>query len=84
VDRSQMNKELVKYLCEEVLEPGISIDPDTPLLSSGLMDSYALNRVIQRIEAITSRKIALSKVSPADFDSVTQMLDTAERVGTPA
>jgi acyl carrier protein len=66
-----------------VRDPGAAIDADAPLVSSGMLDSFALIEVVHELEKITSRRIPASKVSPRDLDTVRQMFATADRVGTP-
>ena len=54
---------------------------DTPLVSSGLVDSFALIEVLLQLEKVTGRKISASAVRPSDLDTVAEMLCTAERIG---
>jgi acyl carrier protein len=66
-----------------VRNPGMAIEVDTPLVSSGMVDSFALIEIVHELEKITSRRIPASKVSPRDLDTVRRMFATADRVGTP-
>jgi acyl carrier protein len=59
------------------------IAEDTPLVSSGLVDSFALIEVLLELEKVTKRKISPGKVGAKDMDTVSLMLKTAERVGIP-
>ena len=75
---------MIRYLKETVLrKPEISLGPDTPLVSSGMIDSFALVEALFELERITNRRIPAIKVAPADMDTVTKMFETAERVGKP-
>ena len=75
---------MIEYLKTKVLRnPSINIDEDTALVSSGIVDSFALIDVLLHLEKVTNRKISPGKVSPRDMDTVRQMLATAERVGKP-
>lgn len=56
---------------------------DTPLVTSGLIDSFALIEVLMKLESITDRKIPASRVKPAELDTVSKMLALAERIGKP-
>ena len=77
-------EQMIEYLRVKVLEnPAADIGEETPLVSSGLIDSFALIDVLLRLEKVTSRKISPGKVSPRDMDTVRLMLATAERVGKP-
>lgn len=75
---------MIGYLKTTVLgNPGMEILEGTPLVSSGLIDSFALIDVLLHLEKVTNRKISPGKVSPREMDTVKLMLDTAERVGKP-
>jgi acyl carrier protein len=77
-------EQMIGYLKTRVLrDPSINIDEDTVLVSSGLVDSFALIDVLLHLERVMNRKISPGKVSPRDMDTVRQMLSTAERVGKP-
>lgn len=60
-----------------------NIQIDTPLVSSGLIDSFALVEVVLKIESVTGRKIPRGRVRPADLDTVSKMLALAEKIGVP-
>ena len=66
-----------------VRRPGIQVLPNTPLVSSGLIDSFALIEIFLKLEQMTGRKIPASKVQAKDMDTVQLMLATAERIGKP-
>jgi acyl carrier protein len=73
---------MIDYLKHTVLQnPKLEIREDTPLVSSGLMDSFALIDVLLKLEKLTGRRIPASRVSPQDLDTVAKMFATAERVG---
>ena len=75
---------LIEYLKKQVLNNSqIEINEDSALVSSGLIDSFALIEVLLELEKITGRRIPAGRVNPADMDTVRKMLDIAERVGTP-
>ena len=61
----------------------VRLAEDTPLVSSGLIDSMAVVGIIAKLEDVTSRRMPAGKVHPRDLDSVKKMLATAERVGKP-
>jgi acyl carrier protein len=76
--------EMTAYIQSQfVRRPGIQVSPDTPLVSSGLIDSFALIEIFLKLEHVTGRKIPASKVQAKDMDTVQLMLATAERIGKP-
>lgn len=83
MENSVAVQELIEYLKQRVLHDSqIEIDEDSALVSSGLIDSFALIEVLLELEKITGRRIPAGRVSPADMDTVRKMLAVAESVGT--
>jgi len=77
-------EELIEYIRRELIRrPNVQIDADTPLVSSGLIDSFSLVDVLSKLEEVTDMRIAASKVQPKDMDTVRLMLATAQHVGKP-
>ena len=74
-------QEMVEHVVQLIRKPGISIDENTPLVSSGLIDSMALVDLLLKLEDLTHKRIPAGKVQPKDMDTVTKMFATAERVG---
>jgi len=73
---------LIDFLRQQILRRAdIPLDEDTPLVSSGLVDSFALVDIIGELENVTNSRIPVGKVSPQDLDTVRKMLDTAKRLG---
>lgn len=66
-----------------IRKPGVPIDENTPLVSSGLIDSMALVDVLLKLEDITRLRIPAGKVQPKDMNTIALMFATAERVGKP-
>ena len=84
MDQSVSHARMIEYLKTEILsDPEAEIEPHTPLVSSGMVDSFSLVLVVHELERITALKIPASKVAPQDLDTVSQMFATATRVGTP-
>lgn len=78
------SESMIRYLKEKVLrKPGAVIEPDTPLVSSGMVDSFALVETLFELERITNLRIPAVKVAPADMDTVRKMFETAARLGKP-
>jgi len=75
---------LIEYILREVIRrPEVRIAEDTPLVSSGLIDSLALVDILFQIEQVTNLRIPAGKVQAKDMDTVRLMLATAQRVGRP-
>jgi acyl carrier protein len=78
------SQEIIEYIVSEVLRaPGSKINEDTPLVSSGLIDSFALVDILMKVEDVTQMRIPAGKVQPKDMDTVRLMFETAQRVGKP-
>jgi acyl carrier protein len=76
-------QEMIEHILQLIRNPGATIDENTPLVSSGLIDSMALVDVLVKLEDLTHRRIPAGKVQPKDMDTVAKMFATAERVGKP-
>lgn len=77
-------EKIIDYIVNEVIRrPGIHIDEDTPLVSSGLVDSFALVDILLAVEDITRIHIPAGKVRSKDMETVRIMLATAQRLGKP-
>jgi len=76
-------KQMVEFILKRIRKPNLTIDENTPLVSSGLVDSMALGDLLLELEDVTHMRIPPGKVKPKDLDSVTLMFATAARVGKP-
>jgi len=74
---------MVEHLSGIVRQPSSPLDEDTPLVSSGLIDSLGLLDVLVKLEELTQLRIPPGKVQPKDLDTVALMFATAQRVGKP-
>ena len=72
---------MIEHVAQLIRKPGMSIDENTPLVSSGLIDSMDLVDLLLKLEDLTNRRIPAGKVQPKDMDTVAKMFATAERVG---
>jgi len=79
-----MMQELIGFISEKVIKGKSEIAEDTPLVSSGLIDSLALIEIFLKLQKITGRKIPATKVEATDMDTVRLMFATAEKFGKPA
>jgi len=77
-------EQIIQYLTTKVLrDSNAHIDLDTPLVSSGMVDSFALLETLLELEKVTNRQIPPLKVESKDMDTVRLMFSTAARVGKP-
>ena len=84
MDGATQAQSLLNYVIHEVVRrPGIVLTADSPLVSSGLVDSLALVDILTKLEDVTALRIPAGKVQPKDMDTVNLMLLTAKRVGRP-
>jgi acyl carrier protein len=75
---------IIDYIVKEIIRrPEFAITEDTPLVSSGLIDSLALVDILARLEDVTRMRIPAGKVHAKDMDNVRDMFATAMRVGKP-
>jgi acyl carrier protein len=81
---TEQARQMIDFIvCEVICRPGVQIDEDTPLVSSGLIDSLALVDILLTLEDVTHMRIPAGKVQPKDMDTVALMLGTAQRMGRP-
>jgi acyl carrier protein len=81
---NEQAQQVIEYIVKEVIRrPGVEISEDTPLVSSGLIDSLALVNILLKVEDVTQMRIPAGKVRPKDMDTVNLMFATAQRLGKP-
>jgi acyl carrier protein len=73
--------QMIEYILRRIRKPSLTIDENTALVSSGLVDSMALGDLMLTLEDLTHMRIPPGKVKPNDFDTVAKMFATAARVG---
>ncbi len=76
-------KQMMDFILQRIRKPNLAIDENTPLVSSGLVDSMALGDVLMTLEDLTRKRIPPGAVKPKDLDTISLMFATAERVGRP-
>ncbi|MFY9947576.1 MAG: acyl carrier protein, partial [Candidatus Sulfotelmatobacter sp.] len=76
-------QQMIDHIRRLVRNSNLKIDENTPLVSSGLIDSMALVDLLLRLEDLTHMRIPAGKVQPKDLDTVAMMFLTAQRVGKP-
>ena len=80
---SEQTEQMIEHIRELIRKPNVAIDENTPLVSSGLIDSMALVDLLIKLEDITNMRIPAGKVQPKDMNTVSLMFATAQRVGKP-
>ena len=76
-------QQMIEHILHLIRKPGVTIDENSPLVSSGLIDSMALVDLLLKLEDLTHMRIPAGKVQPKDLDTVAKMFATAARVGKP-
>lgn len=76
-------RRVIDYILRRIRKPTLVIDENTPLVSSGLVDSMALGEVVLELEDLTNTRIPPGAVKPKDLDTVAKMFATVQRVGKP-
>jgi acyl carrier protein len=76
-------QQMIEHVVRLIRKPGVPLDENTPLVSSGLIDSMALVDLLLKLEDLTYLRIPAGKVQPKDLDTVAKMFATAQRVGKP-
>ena len=68
LQKQEYAERIIDYVLREVIgRPGVEIKIDTPLVSSGLIDSLALVNILLELETVTRLRIPASKVQPKDM-----------------
>jgi acyl carrier protein len=76
-------QQMIEHIVRLIRKPGLAIDENTPLVSSGLIDSMALVDLLLKLEELTHMRIPPGKVQPKNLETVAMMFATAQRVGKP-
>jgi acyl carrier protein len=80
---SEEAQQMIEHIAGLIRKPAVTLDENTPLVSSGLIDSMALIDLLVKLEELTHMRIPAGKVQPKDLDTVAKMFATAQRVGKP-
>ena len=76
-------EQMIQHILRLIRKPKLALDENTPLISSGLIDSLTLVRVLQKLEDVTHTRIPAGSVQPQDLNTVAMMFAAAQRVGQP-
>ena len=77
------SQQMIEHIVRLIRKQNIAVDENTPLVSSGLIDSMELVDLLLKLEDLTRLRIPAGKVQPKDMDTVAKMFATAQRVGKP-
>jgi acyl carrier protein len=77
MDNSAMRSGVREAVAEVV---GRNVEDSEAIVSSGLVDSLSVVKLILRLEKKLNVRIPRANLQPDDFDSVDQIIDTLERV----
>lgn len=77
------SQRMIEHIVRLIRKQNIAVDENTPLVSSGLIDSMELVDLLLKLEDLTRLRIPAGKVQPKDMDTVAKMFATAQRVGKP-
>ena len=80
---TDQKQQIIEFIMKTIVREGLQISEDTPLVSSGLNDSFALVDILNKLEEVAKMRIPAGKVQPKDMDTVRRMFETAQRVGKP-
>jgi acyl carrier protein len=76
MDLTEMKEDVLKYIIKEYMEDvDEEINYDTPLISSGHVDSFSMVSLLVYIENKFKIKIPPSKATPEAFDSVNKIVN---------
>ena len=79
----------MQYIAEQIREFVVSefgiepetVETDTPLFSSGLLDSFSLVDLITFVESVAGRKFRIVDVNLENLDSIEKIISYIERSG---
>ena len=72
-------RQLIEFISSKLLRGRAAVDENTPLVSSGLIDSLAQTELVLRLEEVTGKRFGPGSISPEDLETVGRMLDAAAR-----
>lgn len=76
----EMKKLVLDYVIREYIEDDdVTVEFDTPLISSGYVDSFSMVSLLVFLENKFKIKIPPSKATPAAFDSVNKIVALVEQ-----
>lgn len=71
-----MEEKLINFVKNELIDDSdVSINIDTKLISSGIVDSFSLVLIQTFIEKEFGKKIPAPRITAKSFDSIKQMIE---------
>jgi len=82
----ELRSVILAYVIKEYLEEGDDrvIEPNTPLISSGIVDSFSMVSLKRFLERKYTIQIPDAEATPEAFDSVERIAGLVERMRKPA
>jgi acyl carrier protein len=81
MNTDEMKELVLNYVRNEYLdEEEIDLNYDTPLISSGYVDSFSMVSLLVFLEKKFKIKIPPSKATPEAFDSVNKIVELANQI----
>ncbi len=78
----RLSNDIIQALLERsLLRSDQCIGPNTPLVSSGLIDSFGLVEVLEVLERVTGLSIPAGRIGPEDLDTIESMIRAANQWG---
>ena len=81
--RSPFIERMLDWLNRKLAPPGVTIDADTPLFRTGMINSIRILELIAWIERATGRSISDREIRMDNFQSVARIADVFARNGAP-
>jgi acyl carrier protein len=78
-EMDELKDTILEYVVEEYADEGDKITYDTPLISSGLVDSFSMVSLKRFLEVKYKISIPDDDASPEAFDSVNRIADLVKR-----
>ena len=80
---AELKDVILEYIQEEYLDDdsGVDISYDSPLISSGIVDSFSMVSLKRFLETRFKIQIPNAKASPEAFDSVTNIVVLLNEMG---
>ena len=76
-------QQMIGYVRGELLGGDESVELDTSLFASGLLDSMSVVEMLHKLEDVMGVRIPAGRLRLRDVDTVRSMVAAAERVGAP-
>ena len=78
--REKLKSQILEYVVMEFVEEDddLEINPDTPLISGGIVDSFSMVSLKRFLEKKYKAQIPDAKATPEAFDSVNNILELME------